>query len=248
MVTIMSRATERRNMHPARLARLRQLAYILLSLLICYPDERRRRAIAMTTAILRESSIEMLRFAFFPQWQRLLDAIADMDCCPPLGLEEEHIRIFMHNAERAPCLPYESVYVDPEGWTAGWVVAQVEEEYAAAGLSLSPSAKERPDHGAVELQFMGFLCEQEACAWDAGDRQEAARALRRQAGFLDRHLLRWFPEWAGQVIVLSDGGTYSLVGEAAHSFVSHDRDLISILLERVQRTCGLVQAGNRRGH
>ncbi len=136
-------------MHVTCLANFRQLAYQLFSSMLLYPEEGRLKSVAAAGAALRQQSRKMARFAFFPKWRRLLTALAEL----PAGhaLEEEYIGVFMHNPERAPCLPYESIYVEPGGEAAGWVVALLEREYAAAGLALSPSLKDLPDHVAVEL-------------------------------------------------------------------------------------------------
>ncbi len=150
--------------------------------------------------------------------------------------------MFMHSPERAPCLPYESVYLDPGGQAAGWIVALLEREYAVAGLALSPSLKDLPDHVAVELEFMAFLCGQEADAWNNGAVEDSVQFLEHQATFLDRHLSRWFPEWARQVTTADSKGIYSVVAETAWAFISHDQDLISSLLDKFRRMLETAQA------
>ncbi len=149
----------------------------------------------------------------------------------------------MHSAEGTPCLPYESVYVDPGRQAAGWIVALLEREYAAAGLALAPSLKDLPDHVAVELEFMAFLCAQEADAWNREAVREGIQALERQAAFLDKHLARWLPEWARQVARANGEGIYPVVTETVRAFTSHDQDLISTLSDRLVRMPEAVQAG-----
>ncbi|MFQ5996655.1 MAG: molecular chaperone [Dehalococcoidales bacterium] len=227
-------------MHLEDLARWRQLVYRLFSSTLLYPDEGRLKTITAVTASLHKQSDSAVRFSFFPQWQRLLTSLADLP--NHHTLEEKYVRVFMHSPEGAPCLPYESVYVDPGGQAAGWIVAMLEREYAAAGLAISPSLKDLPDHVAVELEFMASLCRQEADAWNRKVLKEGVQTLECQANFLDRHLSRWLPEWARQVTIADGEGIYSVVAETARAFISHDQDLIDSLLDQFQRMPEAAQA------
>lgn len=228
-------------MHLEDLAHWRQLAYRLFSAMLLYPDEERLKTITTAAAELHKQSDSMVRFTFFSQWQRLLTSLADFTDHHALG--EKYVGLFMHSPERAPCLPYESVYVDPGGQAAGWIVALLEREYATAGLALSPSLKDLPDHVAVELEFMAFLCGQEADAWNREVVKEGVQALERQAVFLERHMTRWFPEWARQVATADGEGIYSVAAETARGFMSHDQDLIGSLLDKFRRMPKVAQAG-----
>jgi TorA maturation chaperone TorD len=201
--------------------------------MLLYPEGERLKTIAAAAAELHEQSPAMVEFMFFTQWQRFLTSLVDLPHQP--ALDGEYIQVFMHNALRTPCLPYESSYVDPGGQAAGWVAALLEQEYAASGLALSPSLKDLPDHVAVELEFMAFLCDQEADAWHRQDVKEGIQSLKRQAGFLDRHLSRWFPDWARQVAAADGEGIYSVVAETARIFISHDQDLVGTLLDNLER-------------
>ena len=220
-------------MHLEDLARWRQLAYRLFSSMFLYPDEGRMETIVSAAAALRKQSLSMVRFAFFPQWQRLLTSLADLP--DKHTLEEEYVRVFMHSLERAPCLPYESAYMDPGGQAAGWILAMLEQEYAAAGLALSPSLKDLPDHITVELEFMAFLCGQEADAWNRETESEGIKTLEREVAFLSSHLNRWVPGWSRRVAIADSKGIYSVVAETARTFVSHEQDLIGILLDKFRR-------------
>jgi TorA maturation chaperone TorD len=223
-------------MHLGDLAFWRQLAYRLFSSTLLYPAEGRLKIIAAAAAGLQGQSEFTAGFTFFPQWQRLLGSLAGLPHRHLIEFEEEYVRVFMHDARGFPCPPYESAYVDPEGRAAGLVVTLLEREYAAAGLAPSPSLKDLPDHVAVELEFIAFLCGQEADAWNREVVKEGVQTLERQAAFLDRHLTRWFPEWARQVTSADGEGIYATVAETAWAFISHDQELIGILLDRFRRT------------
>lgn len=220
------------------MARLRQVAYRLFGTMLLSPNEERLRTVAAVASELDRHSEAMVSFPVYPQWKRVLGSLSALDSEQVRGLEEEYVRLFMHHPEHTPCLPYESVYVDPGGQAVGQVITLVEREYAAAGLSLSPSLKDLPDHAAVELEFMAFLCAQEADAWERESLTEGVQALERQASFLERHLVRWFPRWAGEVETLAGEGIYYLVAAAAGAFVGQDGDLLKVLLQMLRRLPG----------
>ncbi len=227
-----------RGQHLSDLVRLRQAAYRLFGAMLLSPNEERLRAVSTVAGELDRHSGAMASFPVYPQWKRLMRSLSALDG-PRLGeLGEEYVRLFMHHPERTPCLPYESVYVDPGGQAVGWVTTMVEREYAAAGLSLSPSLKDLPDHAAVELEFMAYLCAQEVSAWERESLTEGIRALELQASFLERHLARWLPQWATEVEALAGEGIYSQVAATAGAFVGQDGDLLKVLLQRLRRLSG----------
>ncbi len=228
-------------MHLEDLARWRQVAYRLFSSILLYPDEGRLKTIATAAAELDKQNQTMVKFAFFPYWQRLLASLADFP--GQHILEEEYIRVFMHSSEGAPCLPYESVYMDPDGQATGWILAMLEKEYADAGLMLPSSRKELPDHAAVELEFMAYLCGHEMDVWNGGVIRNSIQILERQAAFLGKHLIRWVPRWAQQVAAVDGEGIYSIVVATVWAFVSHDQDLISTLLDKLQGAPEVVSVG-----
>ena len=219
----------------AEVTRLRQAAYRLLGALFLYPDEvRLAKWGAMAEALTRESA-SLAAFPFFHPWQRLLTALQELAAGELGQLQETYVSLFMLHRDGALCLPYESFYRDPHGQAVGWVAAQLEREYAAAGLTLAPSLHDLPDHVAVELEFMAFLCDREAQAWEGEALTEGLQALREQRAFLKAHLGRWFPAFARQVMAADPLGLYAVAAEAAHAFVHHDRDWVTLLVQRVER-------------
>jgi TorA maturation chaperone TorD len=215
----------------AHLARLREATYRLFSQTFLYPDEDRVRSTVALASRLAEEKTDWTRFAFFAAWSRLLSSLKDFDPKDAREIEGDFVSLFVANSAGVPCPPCESVYREPAGRPSGWLLAEVESEYAAAGFALSPTLGELPDHVAVEMEFMALLCGREAQAWEERNPTRGIRALRKQKAFLDRHLALWFPEFVRQVTAVDGGGTYAAVGEAAQAFVCHDRDLLETLLE-----------------
>ncbi len=225
----------------AELARLRQAAYRLFGALFLYPDESRLTALVVAAGALQEAGESLAIFPFFGSWQRLLTALT---LTPGRGrghapltvdVQQEYVHLFLVNPDGPLCPPYESFYLDPDREAAGWIPAQLEREYATAGLMLSPRLKEQPDHAAVELEFMAYLCDQEAQAWEEEVLEGAFQVLERQRAFLTGHLGRWFPAFTRRLTLVAEESLYGVTAAAAHAFVHHDRDLVALLLESAGR-------------
>ncbi len=59
---------------------------------------------------------------------------------------------------------------------------------------------ERPDYLGLELELMGFLCEEESLSASSGDVVRAAETRLQQHRFLDEHLLRWVPSYCHMLV------------------------------------------------
>lgn len=214
----------------AELARLRQAGYRLLSQSLLYPDGPRVQAIAATARELAQESDRWAAVAPFPEWARLLDALDRFGDQDTVVVQGEYVSRFLVNRAGIPAPIYESAYERAEA--TGWVLAQLETEYAHQGLVPSPELREPPDHVAVELEFMSFLCSHEAQAWEEDAPSEAARALRTQRSFLKRHLARWLPEFAGRLGDVERDSVFTTIAEAALAFVARDGSLVTALLHQ----------------
>jgi TorA maturation chaperone TorD len=214
----------------ADLARYRQVAYRLFGSVLLYPDEER---FAMLIAAARELEFQSQPFvglAFFPQWRRFLEVLARRSDSGTADLEETYLGLFVMNQDVPVC---ESGFLAPG--SPALTMAALDEEYNAGGLSMAASFSEPPDHAAVELEFMSLLCEQEGEAWAKRSVTDAVRHLESEAGFLDRHLSRWFPVFTEQVGNRAGDSFYTSVTKAAHSFIEHDRALLNAFLEQYRQ-------------
>ncbi len=92
------------------------------------------------------------------------------------------------------CPPYETQYGAAHIFMQTSELADIAGFYRACGLG-APE-RERVDHLAVELEFLGFLAGKEAHARAAGrgDRAEECRTM--SAAFFRDHLGRWAPAFA----------------------------------------------------
>jgi TorA maturation chaperone TorD len=207
------------------LARLRQGIYRFFGALFLYPDHARLTKLAAAAKELQQNH-SLAALAFYGLWQRLAKTLHELSHLDDAvaGLEGEHVRLFLVNPQ-AP--PYESFFLDPQREMAGWIAAQLTQEYYTRGLALASTIQEPPDHVTVELEFMAHLC---AC--EQASAEESFRALECQRAFLARHLAQWFPAFSRQVSKHGRKDLYVAAVEAADAFISYDRDLIDLLLER----------------
>ncbi len=212
------------------LARLRQAAYRFLGGVLLYPDAEWIATFPRVAEALLEESRPFALFPFWAQWKRLLGSLQGLDEADRGSVENMYVSNFLVNSEGMPCLPYESAYLPREA--AGWTLAELEREYAEAGFSVAPSPVGSPDHAAAELEFMSLLCGGESRAWKRRSLGDGVSHLNREASFLDRHLGRWFPEFARRTAEMDGGGLYVVATDATRAFIAHDLGLVTALIGR----------------
>jgi TorA maturation chaperone TorD len=181
---------------------------------------------------LREEDALPVQLASYPVWRQLLQSLIDLGRYRPGELEDRYVSLFVVNSTSVPCPPYESACLEGRGPQAGGeLLAEVEREYATAGLALPPATGEPPDHIALELEFLALLCEREAQAWEKRSPRRSLIPLRQQKAFLDRHLAVWLPAFSRRLAAVDGERAYAAIGEQANAFVSYDKDLLAALLE-----------------
>ncbi len=212
-------------MQPKEMTAWRQAAYRLFGALFLYPDRERLTKLAAAAGELQKDSEALAGLPFFEPWQQLLTTLSNLAEGETTEIEEDYVRLFQ---ARSAAPPYESFYMDPNGQNRAWIATQLEQEYAEAGLALSPSLKDMPDHIAVELEFMSFLCASEAQAWETDTQEENAQARERQRTFVDRHLGKWFPKFARRIKEAAPESLYSVMLTAAYAFIRQDLDFLGL--------------------
>jgi DMSO reductase family type II enzyme chaperone len=194
---------------------LHQILYRLFAWLFLYPDADRLE-------ILRQGAEEIL--ALEPLWgteiyagwlKKVLKYLIRLDENATNELINEHNRLFLIK----PLAPaYESIYIAPQGQARGWIAAQVERIYARFNLAMA-DLNELPDHLAVELEFLSFLCGEQAGAFEAGDTAQVQAYRRAQEDFLEQHLRRWVPLFHQRISQWEAEGFYHCVLEALIDFL-----------------------------
>lgn len=100
----------------------------------------------------------------------------------------EHTRLF---STGLLCPHYETDFVAADSYRSMHVIADVARMYALFGVKVASLAAERPDHIAVELDFMNWLCSKEAHAAQKGQIGNVKLCRRAQRLFFRKHLGRW---------------------------------------------------------
>lgn len=106
---------------------------------------------------------------------------------------EELQHVFRQTFGLSGSLCYETEYGLPHEFRMSQELADIAGFYRAFGVRCGGAVQERPDHIAVECEFMHLVCLKEA--WSAHQKQEEAMELCREAErkFLADHLGRWIP-------------------------------------------------------
>lgn len=132
-----------------------------------------------------------------------------------------------------PPPPYESV--QREGTLVGTSAEAVTAEYRDAGFDqVAPDATPH-DHLGAELRFMALLCYREMEAWRDAKSADAAGWLQRQRRFLDRHLLRWVPDYCRMLGECTTRDFYRGVSELSVAALARDQEHIVHVLRGLAR-------------
>jgi len=127
--------------------------------------------------------------------------------------------------------PFESVV--REGTWGGDLVSEIIVTYADADI-VPPLPEASPaDHIAAELRFLAIACHREGEAWQAGSTQIAMDWVRRERDFLDRHVLRWVPEYCQKGEAMAESPFYKAVLALTPRACEMDREDIDAILDSV---------------
>jgi nitrate reductase assembly molybdenum cofactor insertion protein NarJ len=170
---------------------------------------------------------------------------------PVVGDLSELQAAHRHTFGMAGSLCYETEYGLPHEYRQSQEMADIAGFYRAFGFNLGGEVRERPDHIAVELEFMHTLALKEAYALEKGTPEQVGICQLAQAKFLEDHLGHWIELYAQAVAHNSVG--HNSVGHNAPDtlftplarftadFIRTDADRLGVSLpttkwEQVQHT------------
>lgn len=132
------------------------------------------------------------------------------------NLQREYDRLFTHRTNLL-CPIYEVEYDKSRAITQGTTLADIGGFYRAFGLEVA--VRERPDHLALELEFMSVLTYKEALALQSGRAEEIQICRDAQRKFLEAHLGRWVGLFVEYLSQQSQSDFYLGLGDALQEFI-----------------------------
>jgi TorA maturation chaperone TorD len=130
-------------------------------------------------------------------------------------LNIDHAALFVGPFELLAA-PYGSVYLEKYRQVMGDSTMGVLKRYQDAGLSLD--VKEPPDHIAIELEFMHYLCGKEAAAAAGGSSTEVQKWRDLQKEFY-RSSLQWIPQFCDAIRTGTDHRFYTGLADCLARFM-----------------------------
>jgi len=145
-----------------------------------------------------------------------------------VDLKKEYLRLFV-GPGHVKCPPYESIYRQDrppleKGLVMGPSTADVRRRYAEADLVLAKNFNDLPDHIAVEMEFMHFLCAEELRALEEGNLQESTRRREMQLEFLREHLKPWVDRFAECILRSTSSSFHKSAAILLKTFVKSESE------------------------
>lgn len=206
------------------LAARRSLAYGFFAAIFEYPEGE-------LTTLIRDGRIALqareLLAATHPQLEVDAAALSDAGVADDLAIEYTRLFDVVSGAGGALCSLYGADYDDGARLR---LLEELVRFYNFFGLTAEDApAHERPDHLSAELDFMHFLCFQEAqCADDDETVDDYRRA---QRDFLEHHLGKWAPLLRSRLQKHQSLPFYGAVGVLLERFIQREQLHVGELAE-----------------
>lgn len=146
---------------------------------------------------------------------------------PLTELRDAHALSFTH-IEPPDHPPYETAYCSADIFRQADTMADVSAFYLAHGLQVGGTERERPDHIATELDFMGMMALKEAYALEHLGPEEVAECRRTQRHFLRDHLGCWAPGFGRRLAASGEHELYQALGAALVRWVEADMSYLDV--------------------
>ena len=141
---------------------------------------------------------------------------------------------YLHAFGAAGSLCYETEYGLPHEFRQSQELADISGFYNAFGFANGGAVRERPDHVAVELEFMQALTLKEAHALLNGAQEHAEMCSDAQAKFLAEHLGAWIGLFTQSLELNIQDGPFFVLAHYTSDFVHSDAARLGVKL--VQRS------------
>ena len=182
----------------------RSAAYRLLSQALAYPTGTSVAQLLEEDLALAEWLAELMPAPV----QAALEGTGEaLRAARPGSLEAAYSGAFSHG-HSADCSAFENDYAEGDVWRRSHQLADIAGFYRAFGVT-HPS--ERPDHVAVELEFLHLVSCKVAWALASGDTEHAEISSKAEERFLEGHALRWMPGFSARLSRMQEAGPYRAV-------------------------------------
>ena len=131
-------------------------------------------------------------------------------------LSIDHAALFVGPFELIAA-PYGSIYVEKKRTVMGESTLKTAQFYQDAGLSVD--VKEPPDHISIVLEFMSYLCLQEAGALTQKRSEDGLKIREQQVDFYRSSLMPWGREFCQAIRVGTDNIFYINVADCLEHFL-----------------------------
>lgn len=212
----MSRTRATRVSLAGRTAIARSAVYAFLARSLAYPDEQQLTVVrSELVPILHAVRTEDAALS-----GALAAALAEVDA-PLDELRTAHGALFPPVGQSELCV-YESVYRTRDLFQEAETLADIAGFYRAHGLVVGGVERERPDHLAVELEFMAFLARKRAFALAELGRARANSCRLAEAAFLRDHLGSWGPLAGEELARMAVHPFYRAIGSLLATWLRGD--------------------------
>lgn len=154
----------------------------------------------------------------------------------------EYTRLFL-GPRHLPAPPYESVYRSPQRLMMQDSTMEVRSIYSKNGFRVVRLNQEPDDSIGIELEFMCALSSESIKAFLAHDQEKLARLISTQLEFCDLHLLRWVPQFCGDIISNTCSEFWKSIGDCTKSFLEQDFTELGKLRELLDTSAASNHAG-----
>ncbi len=131
-------------------------------------------------------------------------------------LQIAHAELFIGPFE-LKASPYGSTYLEKTRRVMGDSTMEVLKHYQKAGLTVD--IKQPPDHIAIELEFLSYLCALEGEALQDGNLIKAAELQAEQKLFLTSYVLPWMPDFIKNIRSGTENKFYLYLADCFETFL-----------------------------
>lgn len=206
--------------------------------LLALDSEARDQASQAMDLLRAEAGETTLGCGELPHEQLDLSPLLDALQQPLAYVQAEYDRIFGLVPSRE-CPPYETEYhKTSEAFFRSQQLADIAGFYRAFGLEVSRQKPDRPDHIALELEFMAFLLMKKRLAATAEQSEVCAEAERT---FFRDHLAWWVPSFATGLRRKAGDGLYAALADVLAALLPTERARLDVPPPRVPLQAVLVE-------